>query len=291
MGRLLRITDGLSRLWLRLRGFRLRWVSTSHGRVALLDAQGRGESPPILVIHGISASSVQLAPVLLGLRAHARRVLAVDLPGHGLSDDPGGTAQLREGLVEALDQALDEPAVVYGNSLGGVAALAYTRQRPEQVLGLLLNSPGGAPMEPEPLREFLGRFVIPDHAAAMVFARRIYARMPWYAAVAGLIVRESFANPFVVRLLEQVEPDDLVTPEELRALPMPVLLLWGQDDDLMPYENHQFYLEHLPGHAVVREPEGMGHCPYLDTPDALTQHIAEFARAVGEGRAPARRVS
>src|SRR5262245_21365195 len=97
------------------------WVETSVGPVHLLSRTGRGELPPVLLVHGFGDAAMHWAPLVRVLRPHVRSVLALDLPGHGFSVRPEKlTLELvRDGVIEALDRAHVEPCVVVGNSLGG----------------------------------------------------------------------------------------------------------------------------------------------------------------------------
>ncbi len=91
----------------------------------------------------MTSLAAEWAPVFTRLRGP---IIAVDLPGHGKSDVPADGMRARAidvMLCEALDALIVTPAVVFGNSLGGLAALRYAVARPERVCGLILNSPGG----------------------------------------------------------------------------------------------------------------------------------------------------
>jgi pimeloyl-ACP methyl ester carboxylesterase len=70
-------------------GFESSRVATSLGKVHVYDAAGSGPMPTIVLLHGISASATSFAPLMLHLRSRARRLVAIDYPGHGFSDEPG----------------------------------------------------------------------------------------------------------------------------------------------------------------------------------------------------------
>ena len=99
----------------------------------------------MVVLHGLGAAATPFGPVLTRLQRHARRVVAIELPGHGFSATPPaslGATELLGAMREALDAVLDEPAVVCGNSLGGAVALRYALDRPERVRGLAVRAKG-----------------------------------------------------------------------------------------------------------------------------------------------------
>src|SRR5215472_6877286 len=123
--RFLPVIERLTDAALRHRGFANRRVPTSIGELHAYDAQGGGELPTMVVLHGIGSSSMAFGRLLLHLQRHARRVVALDLPGHGWSGDPQATLTPRA-LFDAVDEALDavvpEPFLLFGNSLGGALA-------------------------------------------------------------------------------------------------------------------------------------------------------------------------
>jgi len=280
---LLPIAERIARRALTARGVRSRWVDTSVARLHVYDAPGLGRLPTVAVLHGISSSAAAFAPVVQRLRRRARRVVAPDAPGHGFSDPPAAPLTpeaLVEAMTELLDRELGEPSIVCGNSLGGAVALHYALRRPERVLGLVLTSPAGAAMEEAELEGLLSTFKMRSSAEARAFLARLHARPPWFAPlVAGDVVRQ-FSREVITSLTAAVRVDHGFKPEELAALRMPILLLWGRADRLMPASNLEFFRRHLPPHAQIEEPEALGHCPHMDAPRFLADRIAAFAEAV-----------
>ncbi len=281
---LLGITNHLARTSLHLSGYRSRRVRTSAGGVHVLDARGSGRLPPVVLLHGISSAAVHFLPLLYRLRGRVRRVIAPDLPAHGFSDRPSEMRSgiLRDALVEALDAVIDEPAVFFGNSLGGVAAVHYALARPERVRGLILCSPGGAMMDEEELQRFVGTFSFDSHGAALQFVDRLFSRRNRMRHLFAWGVRRQFENPDVQELLATTSPRDLLTPDQLSALRMPVLLLWGRDERILPRDHLEFFRKNLPGHAQLEEPEGFGHAPYLDDAGEVARRILAFTAHVHE---------
>lgn len=280
MSLLLALARGFQGAILRLLGFKSRRITTSHGEMHVFDYVGRAEGPPLVLLHGIGAAASQLAPVLRLLRRNNSRVIAPDLAGHGFSDTPEGGINRETALaalVETLDQVVEEPFVLFGNSLGGLAAVRYAHLRREKVVGLCLCSPGGAPAEEVDFQAFLNNFRIRDLRSAAAFMGKLTARplaVRWFAAP---IVKALFNQPQMASLLRDTTSADLLDPQEVRSLMMPVHLIWGKSDHLMPREDLAFFKAELPEHATVEEPEDFGHCPYLDTPARLESMITGFA--------------
>lgn len=258
---------------LRRRGFDSRFVQTSVGRVRVLESAGEGSLPPLMVVHGISADAMQFAPVLVRMRRHARRVVALELPGHGRSDrlEELTPERVERGTHEAMDQVLDEPMVLFGNSLGGFAAVRTAVAFPERVRALMLCSPGGSPAGD--MRAFLGNFLFfARRSDAAAFVNKCLRRDAWYAALIAGGVRARFDA--LRPLVERVRQEHLLSVDEVRSLGCPIHLQWGRHDKLMPCEHRDWFREHLPEHRFS-EPD-FGHCPNLDQPRELAESIREF---------------
>jgi pimeloyl-ACP methyl ester carboxylesterase len=244
-----------------------------------------------VLFHGISSAGAHFLPLLHRLRGRVRRLVAPDMLAHGFSDAPREMRPeaLKDAMIEAMDSVGHEPAVVFGNSMGGLAAIHYALARPERVRGLILCSPSGASMDRDELRRFVSGFQFDSHGQALEFVDRLFARRNRMRHLFAWGVRRQFENPGVRALLRATGPDDMLRPEQLAALRMPVLLLWGRDERILPREHYEFFRRHLPEHTRVEEPEGLGHAPYLDDSRAVARQILSFAADVHHGlAAPAR---
>ncbi|HNH48399.1 MAG TPA: alpha/beta hydrolase, partial [Myxococcota bacterium] len=119
---LMSLIDSLALTTLRAQGFSSRFYATSGGEVHLMEADGQGSGPPILMLHGLGSCSADYFFLMPALRKKARRIITLDFPGHGASGLPSAGMSppvLERALLEVADQLLSEPMVVFGNSLGG----------------------------------------------------------------------------------------------------------------------------------------------------------------------------
>ena len=276
-----RIADRFVLSGLRLRGYRRRWMKTSVGRVHALEADGRGELPPVVILHGLSAAGQYYANLLELLRPHVRRVIAPDMPGHGFSALPRGGLSHRNlgvGLAEALDELLDEPAVFFGNSLGGAAAVRYATDRPENVSAIFLAAPGGAPMSTDELSRFVDGFMLHDHARALDFVDRLFRRPPPLRHLFAWGVRQQMGREGIEELLRSVRPDDLLRADELRALTMPITVLFGDADRILWPSHRAFFENNLPGQAELISRVDYGHVPHMKNAEGLADLVVSLLR-------------
>jgi len=105
-----------------------------------------GDGPVVLGIHGITASSMSLAPVARHLPEH--RLLAPDLRGRGASNalpGPFGMAAHAADCAAVIEHAGGGPAVVIGESMGGFVAAVLAATRPELVERVILVDGGLVP--------------------------------------------------------------------------------------------------------------------------------------------------
>jgi pimeloyl-ACP methyl ester carboxylesterase len=121
------------------------------GRLHLVDRAANGPSAAnVLLIHGASASLSDQLTALSGVLSRRYRVVAVDRPGQGWSDRPGGArdaciSRQAAMIVEAVRQAGIGRAIVIGHSLGAAVAGAIAVERPEFAQGIVFVAPATHP--------------------------------------------------------------------------------------------------------------------------------------------------
>lgn len=263
-----------------VQGYGHRSVPTSVGAVHVLEKRGGGPLPPIVLLHGLSAAGVHYYRVLKHL-APFSRVLLPDLPGHGFSDTPVPMDEptLMTGLFEALDQLLDVPAVLCGNSLGGYTALRYALKRPEKVRALVLASPAGASMGEDELSLLRAQFKLDSHADALDFTDALFARRKRSRHLYAYGVRRYFALPQTQAVVDGMSLSHLFRAGSLEHLTMPILLLWGGAERILPESHLRFFEANLPKHTLVERPPHWGHSPFLDDPAGFGKRLVSFVKA------------
>jgi pimeloyl-ACP methyl ester carboxylesterase len=281
----LHLGNRAARRLLQARGVESRLHQVGEVQVHAYHLRGSGHGPPLLLVHGLGSSANAFLRTLFPLAKTFREVWALDLPGCGFSPLPEGGPLSVRGLVEVVlgfrRAVVGERVVLLGNSLGGGMALYAASQEPQSFAGLVLVSPAGAKVAEARLAELVRTFRITSAREARAFAHRLFARPPLGALLFADELRKMVSTASVEAVLEKTGPDDAVTEAMLARLSMPTLLIWGQEEKLLPYESLQYFRDHLPATAEVEEVEGFGHMPQLEHPGALVDRLRAFARRRG----------
>jgi pimeloyl-ACP methyl ester carboxylesterase len=266
--------------------------------------EGSPSAPPVLLIHGFSASLHTWEPWVERL-TDEYRVISIDLPGHGLTRAPAGYQASIEAFRDivhtfARQHNLTNFALA-GSSMGGNVAWEYALSYPEQVDGLILVDASGwedtrAEASEEPtVFKLLRNPVLGPLLSALDNTRLI--RQGLEASFAD----PSLVDDFMVRryadmsrapghrdiLLQMTlgfRARNYATPERLASLDMPVLILSGDTDRLVPPEHAQQFHAAISGSQLVMF-EATGHIPQEERPDESAEAARDFLYQVVEGSA------
>jgi pimeloyl-ACP methyl ester carboxylesterase len=269
--------------------------TTIHGHRVAYRMEGSG--PPILLIHGITASSVVWESVGPRL-ARDHTVLAPDLLGHGHSAKPRGDYSMGAFASGIRDLVLSlglGPVTVVGHSLGGGVAMQFSYQFPERVERLALVSSGGLGRRVSGLLRaatFPGsELVIPVLAGRQVLGagRAVGRALGRIGIPLGNDVIEmarghaSLGDPqsrtaFVHTLRASVDIGGQRVQAVDRlylAAELPLLIVWGARDRIIPAEHGRRAHELLPGSRFELF-ERAGHFPHLDEPDRFVRTVEDW---------------
>lgn len=268
------------------RGVQSRVVPVAGQSVHTYELKGQGKGPPVVLVHGLGGSANGFAGVFFGLRRRFSRVLAVDLPGHGFSSEYCGGEVCVRGQFDVLrawhEQVVGEPSFLVGNSLGGAMVVNLAAEAPSLVKALGLVAPAGAALTPEATDALLSSFAIQTATEARALTRRLFHRPPLALMLFATELKKFYATATVQALAAEARATRAsLAPEQLRGLSMPVLMLWGGSERLLPPETLDYYRAHLPAHAQVRIVDGFGHVPQVERPDELVSHLVRFADTAG----------
>jgi len=279
--RFLPAAEKLGRFAMNRSGMASRYVEHGGVQLHVYEGQGGGDLPPIVILHGLGSAGAAFSGVIKRLLPYAGRILVPELPGHGFSGRGHARVtpdHLLDAVTTSIARFLDEPAIVYGSSLGGGLAIKYAVEHPARVRSLVLVSPAGAHLGDDEWRDLVDTFDVKDPRQARAFLERLYHKPPWFL---GLLAREfpyMLEKPAVREILEEATQEHAHKPDELGALAMPILFVWGRSEKLLPSSALAYFRAHLPKHAIIEEPEGFGHTPQLEVPALVADRIVRFAR-------------
>jgi len=293
------LSRGMSTTLDRLTMKSMEWVAHSvnvpignNQTIHLLDFPGEGnkDSPPIVLLHGISSCAADYYPMIRLMQKFCSRVIALDLPGHGRSAaDPDITLDKLESLmVNSLTTTLKHLGVgrftLLGNSLGGFVACKYAARYSRNLHALVLISPAGAPMDPEKLQELQSLFNIKTLGEATSFLDSVFGqhnRLPFgLRQIVGWACRERTRRPVVRRILQEATVSNRLLESEAARIQCPILLIWGQKEEVFAVNQLNWFQKHLPTKLLsVIRPKDVGHIPHLDA-EIVSESIETFLSGV-----------
>lgn len=259
---------GLSLTGVHSAGYKSQYIDTDLGKLHYLSAQGQGQLPPVLLLHGIGSQAADLYPVFERLRPHHRKIIVVDMPAHGhtqLAIKGHSLSEIQRSFYQGLDKLLahEEPVLLFGNSLGGWQALQYARHNPQELSGLLLVSPAGAQMSETQYQELLHLFQHDSTNNPMEIVRRLFNELPPRPELTARMIQARFSTPQLQAFMQLISRDSMLQPRHLQTLKMPVLLVWGQKDRFFPGQL-PFFQANLPAGSEIVQPPDFTHSPYLE---------------------------
>ena len=255
-----------------------------------------GSGPALLLLHGLGCDSSTWIDVIPEL-SKQYTVIAPDLLGHGESDKPnadyslGGYANGMRDLLTVL--GIDKVTVV-GHSFGGGVAMQFAYQFPDRTERVILVSTGGLGKEVTPLIRFL---TVPGSGAILAAA----TFKPWRPVFAGALrtlaksplnvtrdldevarIYESLGDPATRTAVQRVTSHVLnwrgqfvtMTDRSYLARLMPVLVVWGRQDMVIP----SAHADLAPTHEMsdVHVFEDSGHFPHKDHPEDFVRIVKAF---------------
>lgn len=270
----------------------------------------RGTGPDLVLIHGASGNLRDFDFHFIDLLADRYRVIAFDRPGLGYT---GRTDPAYDSAFTARAETLSEQAtllqaaaaqlgadkpLVMGQSYGGAVALAWALDHPDHIAGLILVSAPSQVWDGGLGRLYAinasvlgGAFVLPIISAFAPAAQvratmeSIFAPNPvpdGYDAHVGaelVIRRDSFrAN---ARQVSALKAELALMVPRYRSLTLPLELVHGDSDTVVPLAIHSAILVgQMPG-AVLTVLPGVGHMPHHSAPGAVTDAIDRAAQRAG----------
>lgn len=266
---------------------------------------GEGE-PTLMLLHGFGASLFSWREVMEPLSA-SNRVVAFDRPAFGLTERPtrggwGAAADWSQGIpygaeaqadltINLMDELGIYRAVLVGNSAGGTVSIITALKYPERVQGLVLISPAVYSGGPNPLAQWLLQTPQMQHIGPLI-ARQIqewgldFARSAWHnPALITDEVWQGYTAPLQTENWDRglweltVASRTNGLAERLDELTLPILVITGDDDRIVPTAQSERLAQELPMSALAVIP-ACGHVAHEECPDSTLDVIQQFLASI-----------
>jgi pimeloyl-ACP methyl ester carboxylesterase len=247
---------------------------------------GPADGPPLVLLHGF-ASSIRWWDRITPALARDHRVIAFDLLGHGGSEKPkqgyGIESQARL-VADALDRLGVRRAAVVGHSMGGSVGTALAAAHPALVETLvILDSPSKSGDAQLPLTARMGFVPVLGQAIKRVVPDAMIRSGLESAFAEGFEVPDQFVEDFKEMTYTSYDDshrgsddysEESGLAERLADESLPLLVVFGAEDDLVEPESAQGYRKVPGGRIVVLD--GVGHSPHVERPRATARLINDF---------------
>ncbi len=253
------------------------------------------DSLPIVLIHGTGASLHTWLPWVKGLAN--RRVITLDLPAYGLTG-PNATADYStQKYVETVDSLLIKlnvnRCIIGGNSLGGNVSWNFAVAHPEKVAKLILVDAAGYKMKSTSvpiafklarvpvlnnlLKYITPRFII-EKSVKNVYADQSKVSEALITRYFDLTRREGNRQAFIERMYNPKNTiENINASEQIKTIKIPTLVIWGEQDHLIPVENAEHFHTDLPNDTLVVL-KNLGHVPMEEDPRATLAVVKQFLK-------------
>ena len=257
-------------------------IETAGRRLRYLEL-GEGDSIPVLLVHGFGADLntwMFTQPAL----AAGRRAVALDLPGHGGSAKDVGPGDA-ESLTDAFEGVLGALGIkrvhFVGHSMGGAIAALAALRRPERVASLTLIAPAG--FGPEINSSFVDGFVRASRRREATEVLGLLVDNPALVSRAMVedVLRYKRLDGVTAALTKIAEAwfgggrQSVDLTGRIGALSVPIQLVWGRNDRIIPVAHAEALAARLPVHIL----EAAGHLPHMEKSGEVNRLIGRFIGA------------
>lgn len=250
--------------------------------------QGAKSEPAVVLLPGPTDSWRSYRPVLDRL-PHWIRVIAVSQRGHGDSDKPEsgyGIEDFAGDVVELLNALEIDRAVLVGHSGSCLIARRVAADHPERVAGLVLEA-SPTSLRTDEARKFVNSVVMgladpieSDFARSFVTDTSSDNVAP---EVVDMLVEDILKVPARVWHAMFAALLDYDDTSELTRISAPTLLIWGDDDALVPREMQAMLADHIPRAELLVYPD-VGHTPRWDDTQRFSRDLEDFVERVDASR-------
>jgi len=278
-----------------------RYVEVAPGTIIHVRDEGPQEGFPVVLIHGSNASLHTWEPWVARL-SPTYRIISFDLPAHGLSGPVPSRDYSQAAYVGVTEKLVDQLGLtrfaIAGNSMGGGVAWHYAAAHPDKVAALILVDSVGQP-EPgkssPPIGFRIARIPMLRDLLASVLPRSMIEQSLHQSVSVQSIVTPAAVDRYwellrypgnrsatMDRFAGYKRQDDTAL---LARLTMPVRIVWGREDKLIPVGSAAWFASHLPN-ARVTILDGIGHLPMEEAPDRALAPVLPLLATVSGSAVP-----
>jgi pimeloyl-ACP methyl ester carboxylesterase len=262
--------------------------------------EGNRNGRTLIFVHGFAASVHAWRPWIERLRSD-HRLIAIDLPGHGLTEAPADYRASLDSNAELVGKLADHVGVarfvLAGNSMGGAVSLVFAMKHPERLEGLVLVDAAGWPGEEGEERGGPpGMFALFNNPLGRGIIKWFDPRMFATGGLKSAYLDETLVTKDLVNrygelalapghrdilLTQNSRSDALSSPASFAEIIVPTLVMSGEQDKLIPVDDSRAIAAAIPGAKLITYPDG-GHVPMEQLPDESARDLQAFLGALPE---------
>lgn len=253
---------------------------------------GFASRPPVIMIHGFTASTLVWSEVLLPIAEAGFRVIAPDLMGFGFSEKPRAGLYTIENHAEMIIGLMDrlgvERATLVGSSYGGAIAATCALSHPDRVERLVMvGAVSNDDIKRRPLMRLAASPVMGNLISPLLLDLRwmikrhlkknAVGNAGWFddkrVAAYHLPLRAVDTQHAALSMLRRWSAEQI--REKAHLIKQPTLLIWGEQDQEIPLSDGHRLLEQIKGARLIVF-RRCGHLPQEEYPEAFTRLVVDF---------------
>jgi pimeloyl-ACP methyl ester carboxylesterase len=268
------------------------FVDLGNGLTVHLRDEGPADAPAIILLHG-SNSQLQTWDEWTKRLKDKYRIIRLDLPGHGITGpDPKDDYSVKASVdvVDRLAANRDlKKFILGGNSMGGGISYAYALAHPEKLDGLILVDAAGAPDNSKkelPIGFRIMQMPIINRLATVITPRSMIEKSLRTSVSKGGYITDDEIDLYWNMLRRPGNRDATVkrfalyanrdrNPKPAENIAIPTLILWGDEDKLIPVAAAGWLEKQFPDH-VTHIYDGTGHLPMQEVAEQSARDVRNW---------------
>lgn len=250
--------------------------------------KGQEHSKTVLLVHGLGGALHEFNPLGDKLAEHYH-VVSFDLPGFGLSDAPIHTDDIQQVYVDfmrfILNNYAKDTTYIIGNSMGGMITWNTSYLFPDRISKQVLLAPAGYDMVQiaEENAEWINqphiKYLLAKGAAPFIAKSNVEMCYHNDALIDSVMFERKYGmmnKEGNLDFLKQLAGyKDFMDTAIIQQIQTPTLLIWGTEDEIIPYSHAKRFDRDLPDCTFITY-ENCGHVPMLEALDKCTADILNF---------------